>query len=72
MKELVGTLVGAIAIGLFVPLFVWVMNNTQKSGADVGLDWFWAILLIIALLAVMGVWHSIFGVHEPRQHGSAH
>jgi hypothetical protein len=67
-----GTIVGALTLGLFVPTFVWVMNNSQKTGVDVGLMWLWAILLIAAFLFVMGMWHTWFAPkdeqHTPPSH----
>jgi hypothetical protein len=66
-------IVGAVTLGLFLPLFVWVMNNTQKtSGSDLGLMWFWAILLIVVFLAIMGAWHSVFAPQEDKQSPPPH
>ena len=67
MRELISSLVGALTLGLFLPLFVWVMNNTQKtSGSDTGLMWFWAVLLILAFMALMGAWHGWFAPRHDK------
>jgi hypothetical protein len=60
MREVSGTIVGALTLGPFVALFAWVMNQTQQPNADMGMMWVWAIVLMVAFVAIMGTWHRLF------------
>jgi hypothetical protein len=56
-----------VTLAGFVALFVYVMNQSQKTeGVDVGLMWFWAVVLIVVFLTVMGLWHGWFAPKEDK------
>jgi len=67
VRETISSIVGAITLAGFVGLFVFVMNESQKiEGVDIGLMWFWVLVLIVLFLAIMGMWHSWFAPKEDK------
>jgi len=67
VRETISSIVGAITLAGFVGLFVFVMNESQKiEGVDIGLMWFWVLVLIVLFMAIMGMWHSWFAPKEDK------
>ena len=67
MREFISSIVGATTLGLFVALFVYVMNSSQSaSGDQAGLMWFWVVVLIVLFMSIMGMWHGWFAPKEDK------
>jgi len=67
VRETISSIVGAITLAGFVGLFVFVMNESQKiEGVDIGLMWFWVLVLIVLFMAIMGMWHGWFAPKEDK------